>query len=70
MKLRDDFIEECNNAINDAMQDLQKNTELTSNNLLYLKHWIFVIGYSLILTYHNTLVDALKEKGIDIGYLE
>lgn len=70
MKLRDDFIEECNNAINDAMQDLQKNTELTSNNLLYLKHWIFVIGYSLILTYHNTLADALKEKGIDIGYLE
>lgn len=71
MKLDSNFSKECQRLVNDALKDMLTDChEITPDSLMFLNNKIFLIAYSIVLTYHNTLADALKEKGIDIGHLE
>lgn len=70
MKMNEHFTEEFEAVFDLTMNKIKPCSEFSQETIHYLKMLMFHVSYGLIIQYHNSLADALKEKGIDIGYLE
>lgn len=71
MKLDKNFSKISQQLVDETLKEMMiKNPEIMSDNITYLNKKMYIVAFTLISLYHNKLADTLKEKGIDIGYLD